>query len=80
MWRWWWKNRITEDGDLHTDRRCTKARIDKNTISNTLKDMTAGDRTGLSRDLVNSAATGILAARGRLKIHYSWKKTDPYAK
>ncbi len=119
-------------GDLRRGRRSTEARIAKNSIKNTLKDITpgdismalphrivmdiiegldtlnmiipgvnsdstllyapevklyamevsvdrdmqtsikglfaAGDGTGLSRDLVNSAATGILAARGILKI------------
>ncbi|WP_300979760.1 NAD(P)/FAD-dependent oxidoreductase [Methanomethylovorans sp.] len=119
-------------GDLRRGRRSTEARIAKNSIKNTLKDVTpgdismalphrivmdiiegldtlnmiipgvnsdptllyapeiklyamevsvdkdmqtsikglfaAGDGTGLSRDLVNSAATGILAARGILRI------------
>ncbi len=122
-------------GDLRRGRRSTEARIAKNTIKNTLKDITpgdismalphrivmdiiegldilnmiipgvnsdptllyapevklyamevsvdrnmqtsvkglfaAGDGTGLSRDLVNSAATGLLAARGMLKLYLS---------
>lgn len=120
-------------GDLRRGRRSTDARIEKNTVKNTLKDVTpgdismalphrivmdiiegldtlnmiipgvnsdstllyapevkfysmqvsvdrnmqtsvkglfaAGDGTGLSRDLVNSAATGLLAARGIIKVN-----------
>jgi len=120
-------------GDLRRGRRSTEARIAKNNVRNTLKDITpgdismalphrivmdiiegldtlnmiipgvnsdstllyapevklyamevsvdnnmqtsvkglfaAGDGTGLSRDLVNSAATGLLAARGMIKLN-----------
>ncbi len=45
--------------------------VDKNMETNVKGLFAAGDGTGLSRDLVNSAATGILAARGILKLHFS---------
>ncbi len=44
-----------------------RAKVDMN-METTVKNLfAAGDGTGLSRDIVNAAATGILAARGMLK-------------
>jgi hypothetical protein len=44
-----------------------RAKVDRN-METTVKNLfAAGDGTGLSRDIVNAAATGILAARGMLK-------------
>ncbi|MEA2075775.1 MAG: NAD(P)/FAD-dependent oxidoreductase [Euryarchaeota archaeon] len=44
-----------------------RTKVDRN-METTVKNLfAAGDGTGLSRDIVNAAATGILAARGMLK-------------
>ncbi|WP_321419882.1 NAD(P)/FAD-dependent oxidoreductase [uncultured Methanomethylovorans sp.] len=43
--------------------------VDKNMQTSVKGLFAAGDGTGLSRDLVNSAATGLLAARGIVKLN-----------
>jgi uncharacterized FAD-dependent dehydrogenase len=43
--------------------------VDKNMQTSVKGLFAAGDGTGLSRDLVNSAATGLLAARGIFKLN-----------
>ena len=43
--------------------------VDKNMQTSVKGLFAAGDGTGLSRDLVNSAATGLLAARGIIKLN-----------
>jgi uncharacterized protein len=45
----------------------TRAEVDKNMETSVKNLYAAGDGTGLSRDIVNAAATGILAARGILR-------------
>ena len=45
----------------------TQVQVDSNMESSLKNLFAAGDGTGLSRDIVNAAATGILAARGILK-------------
>jgi hypothetical protein len=45
-----------------------KIQIDGNMQSNIRNLFAAGDGAGLSRDIVNASATGILAARGILEI------------
>ncbi|WP_129598875.1 NAD(P)/FAD-dependent oxidoreductase [Methanohalophilus profundi] len=45
-----------------------KIKVDKNMQSSIKNLFAAGDGAGLSRDIVNAAATGILAARGILEI------------
>jgi hypothetical protein len=45
-----------------------KIQVDGNMQSSTRNLFAAGDGAGLSRDIVNASATGILAARGILEI------------
>lgn len=52
-----------------------RVKVDKNMETSVKNLFVAGDGAGLSRDIVNAAATGVLAARGVMKSMYLTNKS-----